>query len=109
MSHDAITPEHVREYRENGVLFLKSILTQEWLDLIELGIRRNLNNPGPYAMRYFEGQPGEFYDDHCNYEANPEYRDPAKPAFANAEAISIWPLTPCSRRIATFGLAPLDT
>lgn len=74
MARNAITQDHVREYRENGVLFLKSVLTQEWLDLIELGIRRNLNNPGPYATRYFEGRPGEFYDDHCNYEANPEYR-----------------------------------
>ena len=31
----------------------------------------------------------------------------SKPARSNATAISIWPLTPCSRRIATFGRAPV--
>ena len=30
----------------------------------------------------------------------------SKPARSNAAAISIWPLTPCSRRIATFGRTP---
>ena len=30
----------------------------------------------------------------------------SKPARVNAAAISIWPLTPCSRRIATRGRAP---
>ena len=30
----------------------------------------------------------------------------SKPARSNAAAISIWPLTPCSRRIATRGRAP---
>ena len=30
----------------------------------------------------------------------------SKPAAVNAAAISIWPLTPCSRNIATFGRLP---
>ena len=31
----------------------------------------------------------------------------SNPARSNAAAISTWPLTPCSRRIATFGRAPV--
>ena len=31
----------------------------------------------------------------------------SKPARSNAAAISTWPLTPCSRRIATRGRAPV--
>ena len=30
-----------------------------------------------------------------------------KPACVNAAAISAWPFTPCSLRIATLGLAPM--
>ena len=33
----------------------------------------------------------------------------SKPARSNAAAISTWPLTPCSRRMATRGLAPVPT
>jgi len=33
----------------------------------------------------------------------------SNPARRNAAAISIWPLTPCSRRIATRGRAPVTT
>ena len=33
----------------------------------------------------------------------------SKPARSNAAAISTWPFTPCSRRIATRGRAPRAT
>jgi ectoine hydroxylase-related dioxygenase (phytanoyl-CoA dioxygenase family) len=44
------------------------------MDLVELGVRRNLRNPGPYSTRHYEGTGREFIDDFCNYHAVPEYR-----------------------------------
>lgn len=71
---DIITEEMITRYEEDGVLFIRQALSPAWLELIEIGIKRNLATPGPFATRYFEGEPGEFYDDHCNYEVIPEYR-----------------------------------
>jgi len=69
-----VTDEMMRRYDEDGVVLIRKALSPVWLDLIEMGVKRNLMNPGPQATRYFEGKPGEFYDDHCNYDNVPEYR-----------------------------------
>lgn len=61
-------------FRADGVVHLPKALDGEWIDLIELGIRRNLNSPGPYATRVFEGTEREIYIDHCNVSAVPEFK-----------------------------------
>jgi ectoine hydroxylase-related dioxygenase (phytanoyl-CoA dioxygenase family) len=72
VSSQVITKAHIEAYAENGVICLRGVISPDWLDLIELAIKRIRNMPGPYATHYFAGQPGEFYDDHVNYAANPE-------------------------------------
>ncbi|MBO9694693.1 MAG: phytanoyl-CoA dioxygenase family protein [Sphingopyxis sp.] len=71
---DRITPEVVRKFETDGAVWLPGLLTRPWLDLIEAGMRRNINSPGPNSRRHYPGEPGTFYDDHCNYAAIPEFQ-----------------------------------
>ena len=71
---EIITDDIIREYAETGVAFIPQALSKSWLKLIELGFNRNMKNPGPYAKWHYEGHPGAFYDDFCNFWSIPEYR-----------------------------------
>jgi ectoine hydroxylase-related dioxygenase (phytanoyl-CoA dioxygenase family) len=69
-----VTPEIIRKYAQDGVVYIPQALSSTWLNLIETGIKRNLLNPGPYSTTFFDGEPGAFYGDWCNYENILEYR-----------------------------------
>jgi ectoine hydroxylase-related dioxygenase (phytanoyl-CoA dioxygenase family) len=73
-AEEYVTDEMRRAFREDGVVHLKQLLEPTWLELIAMGIRRNVNAPGPWRKRHYEGTEREFYDDYCNYAAVPEYR-----------------------------------
>lgn len=72
--HPYVTDEMRRRFWEDGVVPLRQVLEPTWMDLVELGIKRNLRNPGPYCNYHYEGTPRAFLDDYCNYHAVPEYR-----------------------------------
>jgi ectoine hydroxylase-related dioxygenase (phytanoyl-CoA dioxygenase family) len=57
-----------------GVVLLPGVLDRTWMDLVALGIDRNLRSPGPFAVHHYEGTPRAFFDDYCNYAAVPEYQ-----------------------------------
>jgi ectoine hydroxylase-related dioxygenase (phytanoyl-CoA dioxygenase family) len=63
-----------RTFREDGVVHLPRLLEPDWLELAELGFRRNLTMPGPYATKVFPGTEREIYIDYCNYGTIPEFR-----------------------------------
>jgi ectoine hydroxylase-related dioxygenase (phytanoyl-CoA dioxygenase family) len=73
-TQEYVTDEMKRQFREDGVVHLPQLLEPTWLELLAAGMRRNLNAPGPYRKRHYEGTEREFYDDYCNYAAVPEYR-----------------------------------
>jgi ectoine hydroxylase-related dioxygenase (phytanoyl-CoA dioxygenase family) len=73
-AHPYVTGEMVRRFHEDGVVLLPQVLEPTWMDLVELGVTRNLRNPGPYHTIHYEGTPRAFVDDYCNYAAVPEYR-----------------------------------
>jgi ectoine hydroxylase-related dioxygenase (phytanoyl-CoA dioxygenase family) len=70
-----VTAEHIEGFKSDGVIQLKQILSKEWLMLLELGIKRNLANPGPEACTIYADSPERsFYDDKMNYGVVPEYQ-----------------------------------
>jgi ectoine hydroxylase-related dioxygenase (phytanoyl-CoA dioxygenase family) len=71
---DRVTPDLVEQWERDGALWIPGLLSPAWLALIAQGIQRNLTSPGPNAETRYAGQPGEFYDDFCNYPAIPEYQ-----------------------------------
>lgn len=72
--HPYVTTEMKRQFWEDGVVLLPQVLERTWMDLVELGVTRNLRNPGPYCTMHYDGTPRQFLDDYCNYHAVPEYQ-----------------------------------
>lgn len=72
--HPYVTADMKRAFWDDGVVVLSQVLEPTWMDLVELGVKRNLRNPGPYSQMHYAGTPREFLDDYCNYHAVPEYR-----------------------------------
>ena len=69
-----VTQDHIDTYARDGVVFLKGALSATWLNLANMALIRSLKNPGPYGQKYFDGLPGEFHGDYCNYRSIGEYQ-----------------------------------
>lgn len=78
-----VTEELMEQYQRDGVMILRQVLSPSWLELIELGVSRNLKNPGPHGLQSwqdlgesgsFRAQAGDYWQDFCNFETIPEYR-----------------------------------
>src|SRR5688572_25513891 len=64
------------EYDVQGVLCLRGVFEERWLELLARGVERNMAEPGPYAKFYTpQGAPGLFFGDYCNWQRIPEYRE----------------------------------
>jgi len=68
-----VTDEMVAAYQRDGVLWIRGLLSPSWIELIELGIQRNINSVGPYSKKYHT-DGGFYYDDMLNFRVNPEYQ-----------------------------------
>ena len=70
-----VTSADVAAFAAEGAVCLRGLF-KDWLPVIEAGIERNLREPGPYASENTKaGDTGRFFDDYCNWERIPEYRD----------------------------------
>ncbi len=71
-----ISQSQIDEFQNNGAICLRGAFGQKWLDLLAIGIENNRKDPGPFACQYTpEDRDGDFYDDYCNWNRIPEYRD----------------------------------
>jgi ectoine hydroxylase-related dioxygenase (phytanoyl-CoA dioxygenase family) len=71
-----ISETAIADYDQQGVVCLRGVFTEHWLNLLARGVERNMAEPGPYAKRYTpEGAPGLFFGDYCNWQRIPEYRE----------------------------------
>ncbi len=62
-------------YERDGAVLLQGAF-RDWVDVISAGIERNMRNPGPYAAENVaDGGTGRFFDDYCNWQRIPEFRD----------------------------------
>ncbi len=70
-----VAEQMVRDFQRDGVVLVKG-LWKDWVPQIAAGIERNMAEPGPYAAENLApGEPGRFFDDYCNWERIPEFRD----------------------------------
>jgi ectoine hydroxylase-related dioxygenase (phytanoyl-CoA dioxygenase family) len=69
-----VTDDRIAAFRRDGAVWIPGLLAPEWLTLLEAGLERNMANPGPRGFWHFGGEPGQFWDDYCNYDAIPEFR-----------------------------------
>jgi ectoine hydroxylase-related dioxygenase (phytanoyl-CoA dioxygenase family) len=58
----AITPEEVERYREDGVVPLRQVFDQRWIEYLQPAVDEVMKNPGPFAEEYSRGN-GRFFGD----------------------------------------------
>lgn len=69
-----ITEEDVEAFQRDGVICLREVFGQHWLNRVAAGIDRNIAEPSPCAKFYTsQGNPGFFFGDYCNWMRIPEY------------------------------------
>lgn len=74
-SHEAIaiSEQDIETFEREGVVCLRGALAG-WIDVIADGIERNLREPGEFASENVaSGEPGQFFDDYCNWQRIPEF------------------------------------
>ena len=70
-----VTAQMVETFQRDGVVLVKG-LWKDWVPQITAGIERNMAEPGPYAAENLKpGEAGRFFDDYCNWQRIPEFRD----------------------------------
>ena len=68
---DALT----QAYQQDGSVVVRGLLSADELKLLHEGVASNLASPGPLAaVASSSDDPGEFFEDFCNFERVPEYR-----------------------------------
>jgi len=68
-------PSVVEAYRRNGAVLVPGLFA-EHVELLRKGVERNMAQPGPYAAENTaDGEKGRFWDDYCNWDAVPEFRE----------------------------------
>ena len=66
----------IKEYYLNGVVKLNNIIERKWINILQEGIDKNFKNPSKYKCVYEEKNGKElFYDDYCNWDKIPEYKN----------------------------------
>ena len=66
----------IKEYQDYGVVVLKNIITNHWLEKLAVGIKKNFDNPSEYKCVYEKKDSKElFFDDYCNWQRIKEYKD----------------------------------
>lgn len=75
MVHPLLSETDVETYQRDGVVLIRGLFG-DWVDTIRAGIERNMAEPGPYASENRkDGESGRFFDDYCNWQRIPEFRE----------------------------------
>lgn len=75
MTHPLITEIQIDTYQRDGVVFIPGLFADQ-VELLRQGIDRNMADPGPYASENKKaGETGRFFDDYCNWDRIPEFRE----------------------------------
>jgi len=62
-------------YESLGAVCLRGVFT-DWIDLLRQGVKRNHDQPGVYfSENVIDGDQGRFWDDYCNWQRIPEFRE----------------------------------
>lgn len=71
-----ISEEDIAAFERDGAIVVRGVFDVAWLESLAAGLERNFADPGPSSTVYTpDGQPGGFYDDYCNWQRIPEYKD----------------------------------
>ena len=70
-----VTSDDAATYQRDGVVLIRGLFADQ-VETLRAGVARNMAEPGPYASTNDrKGETGLFFDDYCNWQRIPEYRD----------------------------------
>lgn len=81
---------HRGAYASDGAVVIRGAFT-DWVEALRAGFERNLKEPGPFAIENVgAGEAGRFFEDYCNWQRIPEFKDFIlnSPAAAIAGAVT---------------------
>lgn len=61
MTDCAVTEEHIRQYKADGVVFVRGAIPMEWIERIQPAADWCQANPGPYDGDFGNGEGGAFF------------------------------------------------
>lgn len=68
-----IEQQQIDAFQRDGAVLLKGLL-KDWVDVIRVGIEKNMADPGIYAAENTtENDKGRFFDDYCNWSRIEEF------------------------------------
>ena len=89
----------IDEYQNLGVTVLRNIISQKWIKKLQLGIKKNFQNPSKYKCVYEKNKDKElFYDDYCNWQRIDEYKN----FFFESDIAKIVSLLMLSKKVNIF-------
>lgn len=75
MPHPLISQADIETYKRDGVVLIRGLFADH-VEALRAGIERNMAEPGPFAAENLkEGEAGRFFDDYCNWQRIPEFRE----------------------------------
>ncbi|WP_299847567.1 phytanoyl-CoA dioxygenase family protein [uncultured Roseovarius sp.] len=73
--HSLITQAHIEDFQRDGVVLIRGLFADH-VESLRAGIERNMAEPGPYAAENLKShETGRFFDDYCNWQRIPEFRE----------------------------------
>ena len=84
-----VTSEMVKEYEQKGVVLIPGLFSNN-VEQLRRGVERNMSAPGPYAAENLkEGEKGRFFDDYCNWNRIPEFKEVVQDTEISATAADL--------------------
>jgi ectoine hydroxylase-related dioxygenase (phytanoyl-CoA dioxygenase family) len=75
MPHRLLTQDHIDTYQRDGAVLVRGLF-EDQVELLRAGVAQNMAEPGPYAAENLKaGEGGRFFDDYCNWDRIPAFRD----------------------------------
>lgn len=75
-ARELVTDSLIDEYQQNGAVCIKRMLNEEELELIRLGIDKNLQNPSKhFKVASRTDDTGIFLEDFCTWQVNEYYKN----------------------------------
>jgi len=66
----------IENYKNNGVVVLRNIISKKWINILKLGLKKNFQKPSKHKCVYEKNDKKElFYDDYCNWNKIKEYKN----------------------------------
>jgi len=71
-----VTDSDIEFYQRNGAVSIRNLLTDDEVDSLREAMDWNIANPGPLgSTASHNSDPGRFFEDFCNWQRIPAYRD----------------------------------